>query len=53
MNYFIPFKTSFKKRKDNNMVRNNYNEPNKATFATWVDKALDVALSKINIKNGF
>jgi hypothetical protein len=35
------------------MVKNNYNEPDKVTFATWVDKALDVALSKRNIKNGF
>ncbi len=35
------------------MVRNNYNEPNKATLATWVDKALDIALSKKNIKSGF
>jgi hypothetical protein len=25
------------------MVRNNYNEPNKVIFPTWVDKALDVA----------
>jgi hypothetical protein len=30
------------------MVINNYNEPNKATLATWVDEALDVALSKKN-----
>jgi hypothetical protein len=35
------------------MVRNNYNESNKATFASWVDKALDLALSKRNIKNKF
>ncbi len=35
------------------MVKNNYNEPDKAIFTTWVDKALDVALSKRNIKNGF
>ncbi len=35
------------------MVRNNYNEPNKVTLAGWVDKALDLALSKRNIKNGF
>jgi len=42
-----------KKEKDNNMVLNNYNEPNKVTFIGWVDKALDLALSKRNIKNGF
>jgi hypothetical protein len=35
------------------MVRNNYNELNKATLATWVDKALVVVLSKRNIKSGF
>jgi hypothetical protein len=35
------------------MVRNNYNEPNKVIFATWVDKALDVALFTRNIKSGF
>jgi hypothetical protein len=35
------------------MVRNNYNEPNKATFVDWVDEALGMALCKGNIKNGF
>jgi hypothetical protein len=29
---FKPFKTTFKKERDNNMVKNNYDEPNKATF---------------------
>jgi hypothetical protein len=53
MNYFKPFKTTFRKERDNGMVRNNYNQPYKATLATWVDKALDVTLSKRNIKNGF
>jgi hypothetical protein len=28
---FKPFKTSFKKEIDNSMVRNDYNEPDKAT----------------------
>jgi hypothetical protein len=50
---FKPFKTTFKKEKNNNMVKNNYNVPNKATFTTWVDKTLNVALSIINIKGGF
>jgi hypothetical protein len=27
--------------------------PNKATFVGWVDEALDMALAKRNIKNGF
>jgi hypothetical protein len=35
------------------MVKNNYNELNKVTLVAWVDKALDVALSKKNIKSGF
>jgi hypothetical protein len=43
---FKPFKTTFRKEKDNNMVRNYYNEPNKVTLVGWVDKTLDLALSK-------
>jgi hypothetical protein len=35
------------------MVRNNYNELNKVTLVALVDKALNVALSKRNIKSGF
>ncbi len=35
------------------MVKNNYNELDKVTFASQVYKALDLALSKRNIKNGF
>ncbi len=35
------------------MVKNDCNEPNKVTFVGWVDEALDMALSKRNIKNGF
>jgi hypothetical protein len=51
---FNPFKTSFKKEIDNNMVKNDYNEPNKATFASYnIDKALDITLSRRKIKNGF
>jgi hypothetical protein len=29
-----PFKTTFKKEKDNSMVKNNYNELDKVTFAS-------------------
>jgi hypothetical protein len=50
---FKPFKITFKKKKNNNMVRNNYNALKKATLIKWVDKALNVALCKRNIKNGF
>ncbi len=35
------------------MVKNNYNEPDKATLVAWVNEELNVALSKRNIKNGF
>jgi hypothetical protein len=35
------------------MVSNNYKEPDKIAFANWVDKVLDVIMSKRNIKNGF
>jgi two-component SAPR family response regulator len=45
-NSFKPFKTSFRKERDNSMVKNNYNELDKATFVAWVDKALNVILSK-------
>ncbi len=34
------------------MFKNNQNELNKATFVAWVDKSLDVVLSKRNNKNG-
>jgi hypothetical protein len=53
VNCFKPFKTTFKKERNNNMVKNDCNEPNKVTFVGWVDEALDMALSKRNIKNGF
>ncbi len=52
MSCFKPFKATFKKERDNNIVRNNYNELDKAIFATWVDKALDVALFKKKSKMG-
>jgi len=35
------------------MVNNNYKERNKIVLINWVDKALDVVMSKRNIKNGF
>jgi hypothetical protein len=34
------------------MLNNNYKEGNKIALVNWVDKALDVALSKKIIKNG-
>jgi len=54
VSYFKPFKTTLNNNNNNNnMVSNNYKEPNKIIFANWVDKALDAALSKTNLKNGF
>jgi hypothetical protein len=32
VNYFKPFKITFKKEKDNNVVNNNYKEPDKIVF---------------------
>jgi hypothetical protein len=51
--YFKPFKTTFRKERDSNMVKNNYLEPNKVTLAAWVDKALQQSLKKENIKLRF
>jgi len=45
---FKPFKTTLRKERENDKIKNNYNEPNKATLAIWEDKALDLALSKKN-----
>jgi hypothetical protein len=42
-----------KKERDGIMVRNNYRVPNKVTLARWVDRALDQALSKNNIRSRF
>jgi hypothetical protein len=53
VNCFKPFKATFGKEKDSNMIQNNHNEPNKTTLTRWVDKALHQSLSKQNIKNGF
>jgi hypothetical protein len=43
---FKPFKTTFKKKKDNAMVKNNHCEPYNYTLASWVHKSLDQSLSK-------
>ncbi len=46
---FKPFKITFKKEKNIAMVRRNYIEPNKIVLARWVDKALNLALTRQNI----
>jgi hypothetical protein len=43
---FKPFKITFRKEKDNAMVKNNHYELDKCTLARWVDKSLDQSLSK-------
>jgi hypothetical protein len=53
VNYFKPFKFAFRKKKDNNMVRNNHLELDKVTLASWVDKTHNQSLSKQNILSGF
>jgi hypothetical protein len=41
VNYFKPFKITFKKERDNAMVKNNHRELDKCTLASWVNKSLD------------
>jgi hypothetical protein len=53
VNCFKPFKTTFKKERDNAMVINNHYKPNKCTLVVLVNKALDQSLFKKNIKNEF
>ncbi len=43
---FKPFKTTFKKERDITMVRRNYKKPNRITLARWVDKTLDLAITR-------
>jgi hypothetical protein len=50
---FKPFKTTFRKERDNNMVSSNYKGQDKIVLANWVDKVLDATLSKRNINNRF
>jgi hypothetical protein len=53
MNCFKPFKITFKKERNNAVVKNNHYEPDKCTLASWVDKSLDQSLSKKIIRNRF
>jgi hypothetical protein len=46
---FKPFKITFRKEIDIIMVRRNYIEPNKIALAGWVDKTLNLALTRQNI----
>ncbi len=51
--WFKPFKIAFRKEKDTTMVRRNYTKLYKITLVGWVDKALDLALTRKNIMLGF
>jgi hypothetical protein len=46
---FKPFKTTFKKEKNNAMVKNSHCELDKCILVTWGNKALDQSLPKKNI----
>jgi hypothetical protein len=50
---FKPFKIASRKERDTTMVRRNYIELYKITMARWVDKALDLALTRKNIMSWF
>jgi hypothetical protein len=50
---FKPFKIAFRKERDTTMVRRNYTKLYKITMAGWVDKTLDLALTRKNIMSWF
>jgi hypothetical protein len=47
------FKSAFEKERNSDMIRFNYKKLDKTTFVGWVDNALEISLSKYNIKNEF
>jgi len=50
---FKPFKNDFKKERDATMVKRNYKKLDKIILARWVDKALDLTLTRKNIMSKF
>jgi len=50
---FRPFKSTFKREKNESMFKNNHRDLDKVTLAGWADKTLNQSLSKQNIKIGF
>jgi hypothetical protein len=46
MSCFKPFKTTFRKERDNAMIRNRYFKLNKIKLIAWVDPTLDKGLFK-------
>jgi hypothetical protein len=47
---FKPFKTTFKKERNNAILRNNHCELNKIAFVNWVKKVLNTSLSQKMLK---
>jgi hypothetical protein len=50
---FKPFLIAFRNEIDITMIKRNYIEPNKIILAAWVNKALDLALTRKNIMSRF
>jgi hypothetical protein len=50
---FKPFKTTFKKKKDEVMVKNNLFETNMVMVISWVDLVLEPILSRNNIQSTY
>jgi hypothetical protein len=50
---FKPFKTTFKKVRDEVMFKSNNMEPDKIFLVGWVDHTIDQSFTKKNIKVGF
>jgi hypothetical protein len=53
VNYIRPFKSTFRKERDESMFRNNHRELDKVTLAGLVDRTFNQSLSKQNIKARF
>jgi hypothetical protein len=49
MSCFKPFKTTFRKERDNAMIKNRYLKLNKIKLITWVDPTLVKGLFKYQI----
>jgi len=53
VSYFKLFKTTFKKVRDAAIYENNHMEPYKIIVVGWVNHAINIFLTKRNIKVGF
>ncbi len=53
VSYFRPFKSTFRKERDESMFKNNHKEPDKVTLGGLVDRTFNQSLSKQNIKARF